>query len=300
VSAVRVAPGQLLLIGHPVSHSLSPRFQNAALAAAGIELQYRARDVAPEELERVAAELREVGAAGNVTVPHKERMAALCDRVTPLAEQVGAVNTFWVEHALPPDQGDGALDRRTRDQGDGALDRSSGRILVGDNTDVEGAAAALERLLGGPPADCRVLLLGAGGAAAAVLAALARWPGNTVAVRNRDRARAERLVARFGYSAQCSDDAMDVERAHIVINATSLGLHQDDALPCDPARMRADAAVLDLVYRRGCTAWVRAAHARGLRAADGTVMLVEQGAAAFERWFGITPDKAVMWRSLTD
>lgn len=278
MSGVRVGPRTLVLIGHPVSHSLSPRFQNAALHAAGIALEYTIRDVPPAELERVAAELRDTGAAGNVTIPHKQRMAELCDRITDVASRVGAVNAFWVEHDAP----------------------GGAPQLVGGNTDVHGVAVALERLLDGPPRNARVLLLGAGGAAAGVLAALERWPGNQVAVRNRDRARAERLVARFGSGVQCSDDARDVEQADIVINATSLGLHPGDALPCDPARLRADARVLDLVYRRGGTEWVRAARARGLRAEDGMVMLVEQGAAAFELWLGITPDRGVMWSSLAD
>lgn len=278
MTAERVAPTRLVLIGHPVSHSLSPIFQNAALRAAGLSIEYVTRDVSPEELGSVALELRASGTAGNVTVPHKERMALLCDRLTPVARSVQAVNAYWVE----------------RDAGH--------HVLVGDNTDVHGAAAAIEQLMEGPPRGAEVLLLGAGGAAAAVLAALARWPGNTVRVRNRDRARAERLVARFGSSVRCSDDDADVERAHIVINATSLGLHAGDPLPCDPARLREGARVLDLVYRRGHggTDWVQAVRARGLSAADGTVMLVEQGAAAFERWLGITPDRAVMWKSLAD
>jgi len=266
-------PGRLVLLGHPVEHSLSPVFQNAALRAAGIPLDYTACDVAPAELTAAVARLRTERAAGNVTVPHKERMAGLCDRLTAVARRAGAVNTFWTESA------------------------NDATALVGDNTDVAGASAALTALLGDQPRGARVVLIGAGGAAAAVLCAFEQWPGNTVLVRNRHAERAVALVARFRHVAQCSDDARDLEDADIVINATSLGLHATDPLPCDPARLRDGVRVFDLVYRPGGTAWVQAARARGLEAADGIHMLVEQGAAAFERWFGITPDRGVMWRS---
>jgi shikimate dehydrogenase len=142
---VRRLPGRLLLLGHPVAHSLSPRFQNAALRAAGIPLVYEALDVAPPDLPDLLRSLGQIGAAGNVTVPHKASVAAHCDELTPVAERAGAVNTFWFER---------------------------GR-LFGDNTDVAGFDAAADELRGdsrqSPTAD--VGLLGAGGAAAAASAA---------------------------------------------------------------------------------------------------------------------------------
>jgi shikimate dehydrogenase len=88
-----------------------------------------------------------------------------------------------------------------------------------------------------------------------------------------------------------------VRECDLVVNATSVGL-RDDAMPIEPSTLRSDAAVLDLVYRRGETAWVRAARARGLRARDGLVMLIEQGAAAFEQWFGFPPDRDAMWSAV--
>ena len=145
---MRERPGRLVLLGHPVAHSLSPRFQNAALQRAGIPLTYEALDVLAPDLPGAVRLLAEDGAAGNVTIPHKEAMAELCDVRTTLAERTGAVNTFWVDEA---------------------------RKLVGDNTDVDGVALLLTELLGAP-ASGPVALLGAGGAAAAVLAALERWP----------------------------------------------------------------------------------------------------------------------------
>ena len=89
------APGRLVLLGHPVSHSKSPALQNAALAAAGIPLRYEALDIDPREFSHAVAMVRAQRAFGNVTVPHKERMHDACDALTPLARRVGAVNVFW-------------------------------------------------------------------------------------------------------------------------------------------------------------------------------------------------------------
>lgn len=265
-------PSRLLLLGHPVSQSLSPTFQNVALAAAGIPLRYEALDVAPHDFESVVAGLKAERAAGNITIPFKERMRDACDVLTPLARRVGAVNTWWV--------GD-----------DGAL--------TGDNTDVGGFERAVGALLGGVPRDTTVGILGAGGAAAGVLAAVERWPGALAHVYNRTPERARILCERFRSIAQPVDDIGVIAGAQLVVNATSLGL-RDDTLPIDPSLLRDDSAVVDLVYRPGATAFVRAARARGLRATDGLVMLWEQGALAFERWLGIAPDRVAMWGALSD
>jgi len=263
-------PGRLVLLGHPVSHSLSPRFQNAALVNAGIPATYEALDVEPVDFLDTLAGLRVQRAWGNVTVPHKERMRAACDEVTPLAARVGAVNTFWLDHH----------------------DR-----LIGDNTDVGGFTAAVETLLGGAPRDLTVGILGAGGASAGVLAAVETWPACRAYVYNRTHERARMLCERFRTVAQSVDDVAVVAGAQLVVNATSVGL-RDDSFPMDPALIAPGSAVIDLVYRRGGTAWVRAVRARGHIAADGTVMLIEQGALAFARWFGIDPDRAAMWEAI--
>jgi shikimate dehydrogenase len=107
------------------------------------------------------------------------------------------------------------------------------------------------------------------------------------------------LTARFGAVAQPVDDVGVIAGADLVVNATSVGL-RDNAVPIDVGMLRPDSAVVDLVYRSGETQLVRDARARGLRAIDGTIMLWEQGALAFERWFGRAPDREVMWRALTD
>jgi shikimate dehydrogenase len=266
-------PGRLVLLGHPVAHSLSPRFQNAALSRAGIPLVYEALDVLPEALGRTLTDLRSSGGAGNVTIPHKESAATQCDELTSVARRVGAVNTFWCE----------------------------GERLVGDNTDVGGFEAVATALL--RAADqahpLRIAVLGAGGSAAAVLAAAEGWPRAHARVFSRSAVRTRALCARFSGLADAAPTAEEaVSGATLVVNATPIGLG-DDAMPIDPTRLAPSTVVVDLVYRHGGTAWTCAATRLGLRATDGTLVLLEQGALAFERWFGVTPDRDAMRAALS-
>jgi shikimate dehydrogenase len=258
------------LLGNPVSHSLSPIFQNAALKAAGIPLAYEALQVSEPKLRPMLRDLRRVSAAGNVTIPHKVDVHDRCDELTDLAMRAGAVNTFWFE---------------------------SGR-LHGDNTDVGGFDAAARALLGGEPAGARITLLGAGGAAAAVLAAAEAWPGATVSIVARYAARAEALAQRFPDVGRIEKSLKRaLADAILIVNATPVGQH-DDAQPIDVSNISKSTAVMDLVYRRGGTPWVKAARESGNRAADGLTMLLEQGALSFRRWFGIDPDREAMRQSL--
>ena len=263
-------PGRLVLLGHPVSHSLSPIFQNAALRAAGIPLTYEAVDVSPRELRVLLPRLKNVNAAGNVTIPHKISLYASCDELTEIATRVGAVNTFWFE---------------------------SGR-LHGDNTDVGGFEAAAKALLGGDRSDAHIVLLGSGGAAAAVLTAVEQWPNPRVAVIARHPERAAKLARRFRDVARVEkslDEAL--ADATLIVNATPIG-QQDDGVPVEVDRIPRTVALMDLVYRRGGTPWVNAARKRGARAADGLPMLIEQGALSFKRWFDREPDREAMRQSL--
>lgn len=263
-------PGRLVLLGHPVAQSRSPRMQNAALERAGLPIRYEALDVPPAVLAGTLEMLVRASAAGNVTYPHKEAVYARCDSRSAIARRVAAVNTFWCEQ---------------------------GR-LVGDNTDVGGFTAAVQALLGGPPTGS-IALLGAGGAAAAVCAAAEQWGDVRVRVHARGVGRAARLASRFedvAIVAARVEEALD--GASLVVNATPLGMRDEDPLPVDAAVIAPAAAVVDLVYRTGETRFVHAARARGLLAADGLRMLVEQGALAFERWFGRVPDREAMWRAV--
>jgi shikimate dehydrogenase len=265
------APERLVLLGHPVAHSISPRFQNAALMAAGIPLRYELVDVAPEALDKMVASLALEHGAGNVTIPHKERFAQHCARLMPLAERVGAVNVFWHE--------------------DGEL--------VGDNSDVGGAELVIRLLTGDRLSSARVAVIGAGGGAAAVLCALERCGVPEARVYNRDMTRAHVLTNRFSSFGHAVDSiGAAVADATLVVNTTPLGLHSHDAMPVAINLLPKGSAVFDLAYAAGETAWVQAARAAGHRAADGEGMLVEQGAIAFERWFGFEPDRNVMWKAM--
>ena len=263
-------PGRLVLIGHPVAHSLSPTFQNAALRSAGVQLKYEAFDIPPSQLVDAMERLRQLGASGNVTVPHKEAFAALCGRLSPIAERVGAVNTFWTEEGA----------------------------LVGDNTDVGGFEEAVARAFGAQRAWRRVALVGAGGGAAAVAAAAERWAGCRVSLWSRDAERSTRLAARFGNVQRAASLEEAITSADLVVNATPLGLGPDDEFPVPVHLLPLRACVFDLAYVRAETAWVRAARAAGRPAADGLGMLIAQGALAFERWFGEAPDREAMWASV--
>jgi shikimate dehydrogenase len=230
-----------------------------------LPLTYEPLDVEPWQLDATMSSLVAGGAAGNVTIPHKGRVAARCARLTPLAARVGAVNTFWVENGA----------------------------LVGDNTDVGGFRHALTSLAPDLDRSRPVALLGAGGAAAAVLAALEDEGFSEVRVYARSLERAQPLRARFARAVVVPDGAEAVRGAALVVNATPIGL-DGYAQPMDVGLLAPDAAVLDLVFSPSETPFVHAARARGLRASDGLEMLLGQGALAFERWFGIPPDRDAM------
>jgi shikimate dehydrogenase len=266
-------PGRLVLLGHPVAHSLSPVMQNAALEAAGITLSYEALDVAPEDLSQTLDALAAEGAGGNVTFPHKESAARRMTQLSPIATRVGAINTF-----------------RTSFSGE----------LIGDNTDVAGFTALARLAIGEIPEGARLAVIGAGGAAAAVLAAVETWKDSRVTVHARRQEASRELVERFKSFASAESLSFDTPLdCHIVVNATTVGL-ADESLPVPLELLPQSAAVLDLVYRPGETAWVRAARASGRVASDGLPMLVEQGAASFKIWFGMAPDREAMWRAVKE
>jgi shikimate dehydrogenase len=268
----RVPPTRLVLLGHPVSHSLSPRFQNAALAACGLRQRYSTLDVLPDALAATVRALSVEGAGGNVTIPHKEAMFVLADYRSEAAVQTGAVNVFWFENGA----------------------------LIGHNTDVEGLESALLALLPGGIAGATCALLGAGGSAGAALVALQRLGCGPIRVWSRTAGRASSLARRTGsYVTEYASAEATVQDASLVINATPIGLY-GDAMPVDPMALAPDAAVLDLVYRRGGSAWMRACERRGHHAQDGLHMLVEQGAAAFTAWFGVEAPRQAMWAALED
>ncbi len=252
------------LLGDPVRHSLSPRMQNAAIRAAGIDAVYVALACNAGDLPGVMRSLAAGGGGGNVTVPHKA-VAATVGRRDPRVELLGAANVF------------------------GSLE---GELLVG-NTDVDGLLALFDRLDAPAGPWC---VLGTGGSAhAAVGAALER--GSRIAVRSRSPERAREFLA---WAASRGVESAEPEECVVLVNATPVGLHDDDPLPVALDELPTLAAVADLTYHhQGTTRLVTAAIARGLAAADGREMLLIQGMAAWNWWFpGVEPPEEVMRAAL--
>ncbi|MEP6589647.1 MAG: hypothetical protein ABJC19_00560 [Gemmatimonadota bacterium] len=239
------------VLGDPVRHSLSPRFQNAAFRAAGIDATYVALATTAADVEPLMRTLAANGGGGNVTIPFKSIAAAVTANASARVRTLGAANLFGSD--------------------------ASGLCL--GNTDVDGILAALDAIGGAAGPWC---IVGTGGSArAAAGAAMER--GVSIAVKSRDPARA----TAFGEWATARGLALaDPDACRVVINATPQGLQDDDPMPLDPARLDGCEAVLDLTYRaEGTTAWVRACRAHGLNAADGREVLVHQGAASWALWF---------------
>ena len=249
------------LLGDPVAHSLSPEIQNAAIREAGLDGVYVAVPAKESELAGLMHGFARGGGGGNVTLPHKEKAASLLDGPNSTVRRTGACNTFWAEE-------------------DGSV--------VGDNTDVEGFRRALASFLAQGPEGARVLMLGAGGAARAALVALLDDGVDEVRLLNRSVERARAVSRRIGgerVRVVPLASELDGEDFDLVVNATRLGLHADDPLPLDLEVLARVGAVFDMVYGEDGTPFVKAAEARGIRATDGIEMLIQQGAAAFERWW---------------
>jgi shikimate dehydrogenase len=253
--------------GWPVAHSRSPQMHNAALAAAGLaDWRYLRLPLPPEVFEETVRALPAAGFRGvNVTIPHKVAALALADDASEAARAIGAANTLTFE---------------------------DGRIAA-DNTDAPGLLAAL----GEPVAGRTALVLGAGGAGRAAAWALAS-AGADVAVWNRTSERAQALAGELGVRAVAA-----AEPADIVVNATSVGLHDPaatfKALPVEADELGAGSLVVDMVYRAGGTRFLDAARRRGARVVDGLEVLVAQGAASFERWTGMEAPREAMREAAT-
>ncbi len=268
------------VIGSPVQHSLSPALHNAAIAACGLDMTYVAWEVPPGECEAALAQMRAdsriVGMS--VTMPHKQAAAAACDELSPLAAALGAVNC--VRRA----QGPGA--RREFD---------APARLVGENTDGSGFVEWLRVDLALDPAALDVALIGAGGAASAVAAALA-CAGARVEVVNRTHAAAARVAQQSneiasqlasGGTCEAVEEPRDaVASAQVVVNATPLGMNPADPLPFDVEWLRADHLVVDLIYHPAETPLLAAAKEKAKKSANGTGMLLFQAAEQFTLWTG--------------
>lgn len=245
----------IALLGDPVTHSLSPRMQNAAFRAAGLDAVYVAIRCRAEDVPGLITALALSGGGGNITVPHKA-VAAGVGTPSPRVARLGAANVF----GATPD----------------------GTPAVG-NTDVDGILALVRRLAI-PAVTWGVV--GTGGSARAVAGA-ALEAGVALAVQSRS---AERAAAFTAWCATLGVAMAPMETATLLINATPLGLRADDALPVDLDTMPQLCGVLDLTYRAdGPTTLVESARRRGLAAEDGREMLLVQGAAGWATWFADNP-----------
>jgi shikimate dehydrogenase len=267
------------VLGDPVRHSLSPVMHNAALAVLNLDWVYLALPAPADQLQVVLQGLEAIGCRGlNVTLPHKQAVARLCRQLTPLAERVGAVNT------LVPLEGGGWL---------------------GTNTDVEGFLAPLRSGADGPQGDgwvgSRAVVLGCGGSARAVVAALVELGCGEILLAGRRRQPLEELVADCrGWAPQLrpldwSELDQELSTAALVVNCTPVGMARagdPEAQRRTPLsssqldRLPSGATVYDLIYVPRPTALLQAAAARGGRIVDGLEMLVQQGAAALRLWSG--------------
>jgi shikimate dehydrogenase len=278
MSAVRITAHTRLfaLLGDPVAHSLSPVFHNAAMRHLGCDALYVALRCDAAAVSPLLRAIACAGGGGNVTVPHKTSAASCIDRPTDLVRRTGACNTFW----------------------------SDGGVVCGDNTDVAGFRRALAALLP-DVTGAAALVAGAGGAAAAAVCALLDDAVARITLYNRTPDRAHALAARAEPARRVVDVALSPaslknERYDVIINASSLGLRDDDPLPVDLESLPPPRAVLDLVYlQRRITPLLHVARRLGIPAADGIDMLLGQGAAAFERWFDTPAPIDVMRAALT-
>jgi shikimate dehydrogenase len=262
-------PDRYAVFGHPVGHSRSPWIHARFATLTGERLAYEARDVPPGHFEAaLAGFLAEGGRGLNVTLPHKLAAFAAAEELTPRARRAGAVNTLAV-------------------QADG---------LLGDNTDGAGLMRDLETNLDVRVADCRVLLIGAGGAARGALPALLDAGPRQIIIANRTTERALALAGAFAAAGPVTGTGLDGLRGAfgLVINATAASLAGD--VPQLPDEVVGPASFCyDIAYGPGPTAFLRWAATRGAAGlADGVGMLVEQAAESFLLWRGVRPPTAAV------
>ena len=256
------------VIGWPVEHSRSPTVHRYWLKQYGLEGTYEKEAVRPEELEGFLGSLARKGYAGaNVTLPHKEAALRSAESADRAAVAIGAANTLWLDP-------------------DGKLHAS--------NTDSYGFMASLAQQAPDWNRDRRqVVVLGAGGAARAIVYGLIAGGAGKILLANRTRERAEALARNFGPAVE----ALDWDDRHkalaacgLLVNATSLGLKGKPPLDLDLKLLPADAIVADIVYSPLETPLLAAAKAKGNRTVDGLGMLLHQAVPGFERWFGVRPE----------
>jgi shikimate dehydrogenase len=267
---------RVALIGRPLRRRHSQVMHDAAFDAAGIDAHYELLELEPDAVEDAVAAARGADWLGlGVTAPYKRIVAALCDEVEADAKTIGAVNNVV---------------------------RGADGRLTGINTDAPGFRAGVELAMGRSLQEAEVVVAGAGGAAHAVVFACIVAGARRVTIGNRTAASAAALAERFASTGRGSTSGIGLDDpslrsalavADLAVNATTVGM-VDPGVTIPVDLLREDATVFDLVYVPPETPLLRAARARGLRAANGSEMLIAQAAAAFERWTGIGGMAGVM------
>ncbi|MGI9533880.1 MAG: shikimate dehydrogenase [Thermodesulfobacteriota bacterium] len=270
------------IFGHPIEHSLSPVMQNNAFSERDLDSVYVAFDVPPPSLSEAVSAIRALGISGiNVTVPHKESIMAHLDEISTDAMLVGAVNT---------------------------ISNIEGR-LIGFNTDVGGFLRALKDDLDFTPEGKKVFLMGAGGAARAVIVGLGRNYVSEIVITNRTLSKAEDLAKEFGdqfpkveIKAVMLSDEERIKKyiggSDILINASSAGMNGDNPLELPLYLLPKSAVIYDLVYQPKETPLIKDAKKAGIKAVSGHSMLLFQGAEAFEIWTGLVAPVKTMKKAL--
>jgi shikimate dehydrogenase len=271
------APPRACVIGWPVKHSRSPLIHTYWLQKLGIEGSYGRAEVAPADFTNFVNHLAEKGyCGGNVTLPHKEMAYRLATRRTEIADRLQAVNTMWIE----------------------------GEELWGDNTDIAGFVGGLDaEAKDWDKAGDKAVVLGAGGAARAIVQALLLRNIKEILIVNRTPERAEELARIFGSAVKTWPWARLSEAltgASLLVNTTSLGMTGQPALHIDLSALPDHAVVDDIVYVPLETPLLAQARARGLRSVAGLSMLLHQAVPGFEHWFGQRPEVTPELRALIE
>ncbi len=255
-------------MGFPVSQSLSPRLHNHWLARYGIDGAYVPMSVEPAQLERAIRALPVLGFKGcNLTLPLKEDALKYVDIIDPIAQTIGAINTLVV-------------------QGDGRI-KGSNTDAFGFITNLKTSAGGLQKYLG------HAVVLGAGGAAKAVVKALLDEGVGCIALVNRTQEKAEQLVVRFGsnvFAAEWQELPALLRTCSLLVNTTSLGMKGQGPLTIDLAPLPETSLVTDIVYSPLETELLKNARARGNAVVDGLGMLIYQATIGFEAWYGKMPE----------
>lgn len=260
------------VIGDPIAHSLSPFMHETWFREHGIDAAYISVHVEPANLQKAIDSLRTLGASGfNVTLPHKQAVIPCLDGIDETAMEMNAVNTVSFD----------------------------GKKYTGSNTDGDGFVQSL--LACGPEKNAPVLVIGAGGAARGISFALKRAGFSDVTITNRTYRRAEELAEETGSSPMLMANAeAGLGDFKTIIQTTSVGLAEDEALPISLEHLNSESLVTDIIYNPLMTHFLKTAEEKGCRILNGVGMFVYQGAIAFEKWTGIRPETEKMIQLITN